>query len=220
MKLIKSLWLALLLTSGVWLCHASASAQTASETVDELQRLAGVEKVKTKKEHRIEVGDRLRVKIYPEDEYIKGAETDVSSEGAITLALLGRVQVEGSTILEAEQKIVDILSKDYLVNPVVVIEVVERIAAKEKRSVAVLGQVQKPGNYELPLDQRFTLLQAISNAGGFTDIANVKRIKVIRKGDNGKTSVIRANAESILSGKQPDIELEPEDVIHVGESFF
>lgn len=177
------------------------------------------EPVWSKAAERIAAGDHIRIKIYPEDEYIKGGEMEVSSEGTITLPLLGKVKIMGLKIPTAETKIAKLLAKDYLVSPVVVIEVAERVVEKEKRSVAILGQVQKPGSYELPPSQKMTLLQLISTAGGFSDVANVKKIKIIRK-TGGKTEVIHANAESIISGNDPDIELEPEDVIHVAESFF
>jgi len=168
---------------------------------------------------KIEIGDRLNIKIYPEDEYIRGGEMEVSGEGTITLPLLGRVTVQGLQVGEAEREIVGLLAQDYLVNPVVVIEVTKRVEEKEKRSLSILGQVQKPGSYEIPPEGKLTLLQVISLAGGFTDVANVKKIKIIRK-DGDKTRVIRANAESIISGTDPDVELKQGDVVHVGESFF
>lgn len=170
----------------------------------------------------IEASDRVLIKIYPEDQYIKGGEMSVSSEGTITLPLLGKVKIQGLKISEAEEQLAALLAKDYLVNPVVVIEVT-RLAEEElglpKRTLSILGQVQKPGSYDIPGEGRLTLLKLISTAGGFTDVANVKKIKVIRKKD-GDTSILRANAESIIAGKSADIELQEEDVIHVGESLF
>ena len=179
-------------------------------------------KIIKKKVVKIEVGDKVTVKIYPEDQYIKGGTMDVSSEGTITLPLLGRVTVQGLTVLQAEQKITEVLAKDYLVNPVVVVEVAERVVEKkeqEKKSLSILGQVQKPGSYDFPPAGKMTLLELISKAGGFTDVANAKNIKIIRK-KSGKTNAIRANAEAIIAGKDPDVDLQADDVIHVGESFF
>ncbi len=174
---------------------------------------------------KIDVGDKVTVKIYPEDDYLKGTQMEVSTEGNIVLPLLDRIEIKGLTIAEAEKKITDLIAQDYLVNPIVVIEVADRLLEKEgegiiiKRSVSILGQVQKPGTYEFPPEGKMTLLEVISKAGGFTDVANVKKIKVIRKGE-GKNSVISANAESIIGGRNPDVPLETDDVIHVGESFF
>lgn len=192
---------------------ASASTETSG---------TGSSKVTRKKVEKIEVGDRVTVKIYPEDQYIKGGDMEVSSEGTITLPLLGRVTVQDLTIRQAEQKITEALAKDYLVNPVVVVEVADRIVEKKeqaKKGLSILGQVQKPGSYDFPPEGKMTLLEVISKAGGFTDVANTKNIKIVRK-KNGKANAIHANAESIIAGKDPDVELEPDDVIHVGESFF
>lgn len=207
-----------LLVLGV-LFASQALCREASPAKEEISQPSASEKEEKKNEPRIGAGDRILVKIFPEDEFVKGGETQVSSDGEIALSLLGKIKVEGITTGEAEKKIGEILGRDYLVSPVVVVEFVKRNIEEEKNSVSVLGQVQKPGSYDIPPDQKLTLLKVISMAGGFTDIANPKRIKVVRK-EGGKTHVIRANAESVISGKSPDIELQSGDVINVAESFF
>ena len=182
------------------------AAETEGESLQEVDEASYI----------LQPGDRVSIKIYPEDEYIKGGEMEVSSEGNITLPLVGKVAVAGKHVIESERAIAGILSADYLVNPEVVMEVLQY----KKQSVVILGQVKKPGTYQFPAgSSHLTLLQAISMAGGFSDIANIKRIKVMRKA-GGKNGVIHANAESIISGKDPDVELEPGDVIHVSESLF
>lgn len=164
----------------------------------------------------LQPGDRVKIKIYPEDEYLKGGEIEVSSEGNITMPLIGKVPVGGLTVAEAERALVILIDRDYIVDPEVVIDVLKY----KKQSVVILGQVVKPGTYEFPPDvTHMTLLQAISMAGGFSDIANIKKIKVMRKG-NGKKEVIRANAEDIIGGKDPDVELESGDIVNVMESLF
>jgi polysaccharide export outer membrane protein len=190
-----------------------ANAQIAVEGAPE-------EKPKAKKEETIKSGDRIRIKIYPEDEYIRGGEMVVSTEGTIGLPLIGKVQVDGMGAADAERKIVDLLVKDYLVDPIVVIEPLgKEPAVASKISVSVLGQVKQPGNINFPPEGEMSLLKAISMAGGFTDIANPHNVKVVRK--SGKEArVIEADAEDIISGKDEDIELEPNDVINVGEAFF
>lgn len=164
-------------------------------------------------------GDRLKITIYPDDEYLKGGEMEVSSEGNITLPLMGKVEVEGKTAIEAEREIAKIIDQDYLVDPEVVIEVTEKFAAEEEKSVVLLGQVRSPGTYPFPKGEKFTLLQAIALAGGFTDVANIKRIKIVRGGKEA-SRLIKANAEDIISGRTPDIVLENGDVVNVAESIF
>ena len=91
---------------------------------------------------------------------------------------------------------------------------------EKKLTVAILGQVKKPGNYEYTVGgEPITLLEAVSLAGGFSEIANIKKIRVVRH-VRGENVVIKANANNIINGKEEDIELEPGDVIHVMESLF
>ncbi|MCB9800111.1 MAG: polysaccharide export protein [Candidatus Omnitrophica bacterium] len=167
----------------------------------------------------LKAGDRIKITIYPDDEYLKGGEMEVSSEGNITLPLMGKVEVEGKTAIEAEREIARIIDQDYLVDPEVVIEVTEKFAAEDEKSVVLLGQIRSPGTYPFPKGERFTLLQAIALAGGFTDVANIKRIKIVRGGKE-TSELIRANAEEIISGKSPDIVLQNGDVVNVAESIF
>ena len=164
----------------------------------------------------LQPGDKLNIKIYPEDEYIKGGRVEIGSEGNITLPLVGKIQVAGKNVLEAERAIVKMLAVDYLVDPEAVIEVLEY----RKQSIVVLGQVRKPGTYQFPEGaMRMTLLEAVSMAGGFSDVANAKRIKIIRKKDRGN-EMIQANAEAIMAGKEKDVELESGDIVNVSESLF
>lgn len=164
--------------------------------------------------YTLQPGDKLNIKIYPDDEYLKGGEAEVSTEGTITLPLIGKIPVSGKTVAEAEKLVSDTLDEGYLVNPQVVIEMLSYQAS----SFVVLGQVLKPGTYDFPPGaKKLTLLKAISLAGGFSDIANIKKIRIVRK-STGET--IDANAEAIISGGGSDIEIKPNDVVHVSESRF
>jgi polysaccharide export outer membrane protein len=166
--------------------------------------------------YRLQAGDRLQIKIYPEDEYIKGGETEISSEGNITLPIVGKVAVAEKTVIEAERALTAILTEDYLVEPEVVIEVLQY----RTRSFVVLGEVARPGTYDFPPGViRLTLLQAISLAGGFSEVANIKKIKIIRKTAGGE-DVFSANGDEIIRGREPDIVLQAGDVVHVSESLF
>jgi len=174
---------------------------------------------KADKDYVMQTGDRVKITIYPEDDHIKSAEMEISSEGNITLPLVGKVALVGKKAIESEREIAAILDRDYLVNPEVVIEVTDKYASEKEKSVVLLGQVKSPGSQSFPKAGRFTLLQAIAVAGGFSDVANIKKIKIIRGGD-AQGEVLRANAEDIIGGKKPDIDLEDGDIINVAESIF
>ena len=91
------------------------------------------------------------------------------------------------------------------------------VAAKAAVTVYFIGQV-KSGPVTLDPDSP-TLLMAIAKAGGLSDRASNK-IRIKRKGANGRTFEIQANYGRILSGKDPDMQLKQDDIILVKESFF
>jgi polysaccharide export outer membrane protein len=83
--------------------------------------------------------------------------------------------------------------------------------------IYVFGQVNKPGNIKMKKSAQLTLLRAIAQAGGFTDRARKSGV-IIKRTINGREKKIKVNTKKILSGKKPDIILEPNDVVFVPES--
>lgn len=164
----------------------------------------------------LKAGDKVNIKIFPEDQYIRGGQYEITPEGNITLPLIGKVMLMDKTMGQASEFLKEILNKDYIVDPEVVVE----ILGYKQETFVILGQVQKPGTFNFPAGvQEFTFLQAISMAGGFSQVANIKKIKIIRQ-DGGQRKIIRINAENIIGGESPDLEVKPGDVIHVSESLF
>jgi polysaccharide export outer membrane protein len=82
-----------------------------------------------------------------------------------------------------------------------------------------MGQVARPGSYELQGGERIDLLEAVGLAGGFTRIANRGRV-VIQRRDGENVTAIKANAKRMADGKEAPMEVQPGDVITVSESWF
>jgi protein involved in polysaccharide export with SLBB domain len=140
----------------------------------------------------------------------------VSKDGSVTFPLIGAVKVAGKTPQEAAKMVRDLLAKDYLVNPQVNLTVMEY----SKRRFTVLGQVQRPGAFDMPDRDSVTLLQAIGMAGGYTRIADPAKI-TIRRNASGQDGLIKVNAKRMASGDSAsDFTVVPGDVITVGESLF
>jgi len=72
----------------------------------------------------------------------------------------------------------------------------------------VMGEVNKPGSYKL--EEGTTVTKAISLAGGFTDKASKKKIKILREKD-GKQTEHKAEANELL---------QPQDIVQVPQSLF
>jgi len=86
--------------------------------------------------------------------------------------------------------------------------------------IYVFGQVTNPGALEVKRSNIPTLLQAIGQAGGFSERASKGRVLIKRIDDNGKEVKIKVNVKNIIKGKKKDIQLLENDVIFVPATFF
>jgi polysaccharide export outer membrane protein len=83
-----------------------------------------------------------------------------------------------------------------------------------------LGEVMHPGSIEFDSDDRITLLSVIAKAGGLTDRAS-SRIRVKRKSEDGTADEeILLNYRGVVSGKDKDPILRPDDIIIVASALF
>ena len=164
-------------------------------------------------EYVLRPGDVVQVKVYQEEDLTSLSR--IGKDGVISMPLLGSVKVASNTVQVATGVIRDLLAKDYLVNPQVTLSVTEFA----KRRFTVLGQVQRPGTYDMPSDESVSLLQAIASAGGYTRIGNARKITVQRTvGTENKT--FRLDAEAMAKDKnQKTFDIQPDDVIVVGEKW-
>ena len=155
--------------------------------------------------------DVVSIHVYQEEDLT--TEARVSKEGTIPMALLGSVKVGGLTVEEARQAIEGMLAKDYLVSPQVILTVKDY----SKRSFVILGQVQKPGTYQIANEESLNLLQAIAVAGGYTRLGSPSKITVQRT-VNGEQKIYKLDAGAMAKDKDAKpFEILPEDVITVGE---
>lgn len=86
-------------------------------------------------------------------------------------------------------------------------------------TIYCLGEFRSPGALTFSSSDRITVLTTIARAGGLSDRAS-STLTVKRRDRNGKDTEIVVNAKRVLSGKDPDVELESGDVLIVKESFF
>jgi protein involved in polysaccharide export with SLBB domain len=158
------------------------------------------------------VGDLFSLTIVGEDKLPK--EFRVAPDGSVDLPYIHRVQVAGLEPQEiAELVRAKLIEGQVLRDPSVAVDVREY----NSKRVVVLGQVQKPGSF--PLTPGFTLIQAISLAGGFNSIANRDRVNLTRHtGKQSKTIVLSVDA--ITDGSLPDLPLQSGDTVFVTERVF
>ena len=88
-----------------------------------------------------------------------------------------------------------------------------------EKEIFVIGEVEKSGSIPM-LGKYITVLEAITKAGGFTNIAAPNRTTVVRVED-GVEKTIRVNLNKVKKGdKSLDITLRAGDVVVVPERHF
>ena len=133
----------------------------------------------------------------------------VRPDGKISLPLLNDVQAAGLTPMQLREVLVKRLA-DYMPTPEVSVIVREVHSFK----VSVLGEVKKPGQYELK--SRSTVLDVIALAGGFTEFAARSRIVILRQaGATIKRVPFNYNNAVSPDARTEDLFLQPGDVVVV-----
>lgn len=167
-------------------------------------------------EYRLQPEDVLSITVHEQPDL--ATKTRITANGNITFPLLGTLHVAGMTTNEIQKKITDLLAKDYLINPQVLVYI-EEYAPNQ---ISVIGCVNKPGKYDMLHEKETTVLEAIAMAGGFSKIADVNGTRILRIDENGKeqTIMIRVKDITVKGEKDKDLPLKPNDVIFVPESFF
>jgi len=161
----------------------------------------------------LSVGDQVSLDVFREPDL--SGTFRLESSGVIRHPLFGSVEIAGLTPADAEARITKLLAERYLVNPRVML----RVASSQSHRIVMLGEVRKPGVLPMSFDKPLTLMQAVAEAGGFTDLASINRIKIVRS-RNGRQNEMRVRVSRIVDGRDPDILLEPNDIITVPQSLF
>jgi polysaccharide biosynthesis/export protein len=123
-------------------------------------------------------------------------QVTVRPDGNITLPLIGDIKAAGLAPAALKDVITKAAAK-FIEDPNVTV-VVSQI---NSRNVFVTGGVSRPGPY--PISGQMDVLQIIAVAGGLTEFADAKNIRIVRK-ENGQTQVFKVNYNELMEGKKMD----------------
>ena len=171
---------------------------------------------------QVMIGDRIGFNIV-EDE-TPPRSLSVTDSGEIDVPYIGRVAVGNKTCKQLAYYVKTLLEKEYYYQATVLIG----LDVAGGRSVSrgrfyINGQVLRPGPYEIPMDEVLTVSKAIFRAGGFSQYANKKKIRLMRAapGKEKMDTLVLDMVEVMEKGQsRKDVEVVPEDLIFVDEKFF
>lgn len=130
----------------------------------------------------------------------------VESDSTVKLPTIGRVKLAGLTITAAES-LLEGMYKQYYQQPFVKVNVTNR-------RVIIFRSGSSSGSVLTINNEKFTLIEALAQAGGIDDLSKAYRIKVLR-GDLRNPKVYLYNISSIEDVKKSNLVLQSNDIIYV-----
>jgi polysaccharide export outer membrane protein len=158
-------------------------------------------------DYRIGPEDLLQISVWKND--VMSRTVPVRPDGKISLPLLNDVEAAGHTPMELRDLLVEKLA-EYMPSPEVSVIILEPRSFK----VSVLGEVPKPGRYELK--SQATVLDVLALAGGLNQFASRRGIVILRP--NGQANLrlpFNYNKAISAGGEKENFLVRPGDVIVV-----
>jgi polysaccharide export outer membrane protein len=161
-------------------------------------------------------GDVLSINVWQNKDFSGSYKID--QNGNIFMPLVGEIKAEGISAHKLRAGVITSL-EEYIVDP----QVKLAVTSYRSRKVYVLGEVRKPGIYQMD-DTLTTIIAALAAAGGFTDDASTNNVVHLREGlDKGDARVLRMGAylnnDHNHDGHLQNSSLSGGDVIYVPSSF-
>jgi polysaccharide export outer membrane protein len=151
---------------GLFLCGALAGVPPAAAQAPPPAPAGGVDE-----DYRIGPEDQLSIVVWKNETLTR--QVTVRPDGKISLPLVNDVRAAGLTAMELREVLSKKLSA--FMPPPEVSVIVNEVRSSH---ISVLGEVEKPGRYDLR--SRTTVLEAIALAGGFKDFASTNKIVILR----------------------------------------
>ncbi|HEX4769552.1 MAG TPA: polysaccharide biosynthesis/export family protein [Bryobacteraceae bacterium] len=161
--------------------------------------------------YHLHVGDTLDIKFFYDPELDQ--QVCVRPDGRISLPLAPDIQAEGLTPGELASSL-----RAHYLHELKDPDVSVLVRSYSPQKVFISGEVLRPGAVDLSGVK--TLLQAVSEAGGFKDSARLNEVLLIRQNANGQIVTLKLDVSSTLKGKAnaEDHVLEASDIVYVPRS--
>lgn len=182
----------------------------------------------------LDVGDKLTVQLVGTQKgFQRPTRIEIKRDGGFHIPEVGKIYLASKTFQEAEK-----LIKDAVLETFIGVDAVVTLSALRDMNILMVGNISQPGLYIL--QGGASVIQAIFNAGGITDLGSYRSIshkrnnKVIEKidlynliafGDSSFTHSLRSGDSIVVETKGAEINLSSESFFSAvyeilpGESF-
>lgn len=152
-------------------------------------------------------GDQVEITVFGQPDLTTMAT--IRPDGMIALPLVRQVKAAGKTAGQLETELT-VLYRKYLKSPSISVSVKQFLM----NHIYVMGEVAKPGRYDLT--DNMTVLDALTLAGGSTNMANLDGTHISRT-ESGKSTAISVKVKQLIQGKDAtqNLKLQTGDLIYV-----
>jgi polysaccharide export outer membrane protein len=152
-------------------------------------------------------GDEIKV-IFPGAPDLNTVQK-IQPTGKVSLPTIGEVPAAGKSVTALQQQLAT-LYQPHLQDSTVSVSLAGTAAG-----VYVSGAVLRAG--KIPLDRPMTVLEAVMEAGGFTEMANPSRVVVVRTQNGKSTNYVLDLFQALNGTESTPFYVRPYDVIFVKE---
>ncbi len=166
-------------------------------------------------EWQLKVGDRVIYEVLEEQE--DPGILIVNGNGQLLVPLVGLIPAEGKTSRQLAYEIKKELEVDFFYRATVLIS--QRQEDRNRGRVAILGEVNRPGEQVIPPDSPLSLTQALLLAGDFTLEADRSNVTVVRGGTGSEESqIVDVDAMRRSGDFSSDVLMQAGDMVIVSRS--
>jgi len=192
----------------------------AADTASDVSSPATNTSLITGADYRLAPRDLVQFQLYNQPDMTTAQR--VTANGELRFPLVGTINLAGLTLREAELAVEkQFKERGFFVNPQVILAVEQY----GERYISVLGQVKNPERIAMAVETKsLGILQAITQAGGFTRVSRTDQVQILRIGADGKEERVVVNVDDLLKAKTPgsvpEFQLKAGDVVFVPERVF
>jgi protein involved in polysaccharide export with SLBB domain len=166
---------------------------------------------------KLGAGDKLNYRVIEDQD--QPVSLTVTDAGDVDVPYYGLLPAGGKTCRQLAQDVKSQLEKQLYYRATVLIGLELLNKQRTVGRIYVVGQVKQTGPQFIPDNLEFTVSKAILAAGGFSDFADKKKVRVIRAakpGGSEKKSFTVNVADIWQKGRlESDLKLEPDDLVYV-----
>lgn len=157
--------------------------------------------------YKIRPGDEVEILVWEQDRF--NTSTTVSNHGTIVVPLIGELNVTGLTRAQLQRELLRRLS-EYIRGD---INLTVSVRSTDNMQVSIFGMVSRPDNYQI-VDET-SIFRVLSMAGGPSEEANIRRVKIYRESGNPAYEVLDLTYYLENGRMDKAVMVKPGDIVYV-----